>query len=276
MPLQLVSLEKEIETALHTLQSDPTDLSSISQDEELRFYLSSELMSARKESKSSYTERLGLDAMTEEEKESLLLREIEDSCRQLNLEIDYFRQRIRECNEEKQLLSQTNSDLNEVRMELERHSEHNSRLINSLNDNEASIFDNEMENYRSDYIRLQKANRILINEIKDLLNTCYGNRTSSGDPTTLLSKEILSLLEECIKKTLDREASDKYVTLSPQMVAGEATQLLLSSNIIQIDPRNSNRVKIVDFYRYQFLFAYRLLCLNLAQIPIFSRVTTTC
>lgn len=51
------------------------------------------------------------------------------------------------------------------------------------------------------------------------------------------------------------------------MVAGEATQLLLSSNIIQIDPRNSNRVKIVDFYRYQFLFAYRLLCLNLAQIP---------
>ena len=41
--------------------------------------------------------------MTEEEKESLLLRKIEDSCRQLNLEIDYFRQRIRECNEEKQL-----------------------------------------------------------------------------------------------------------------------------------------------------------------------------
>ena len=74
-------------------------------------------------------------------------------------------------------LSQTNSDLNEVRMELERHSEHNSRLINSLNDNEASIFDNEMENYRSDYTRLQKANRILINEIKDLLNTCYGSRT---------------------------------------------------------------------------------------------------
>lgn len=124
--------------------------------------------------------------MTEEEKESLLLREIEDSCRQLNLEIDYFRQRIvnvmRRNNCTNVLwnitrLSQTNSDLNEVRMELERHSEHNSRLINSLNDNEASIFDNEMENYRSDYIRLQKANRILINEIKDLLNTCYGNRT---------------------------------------------------------------------------------------------------
>lgn len=72
---------------------------------------------------------------------------------------------------------QTNSDLNEVRMELERHNEDNSRLINSLHDNEASIFDNDMENYRSDYMRLQKANRILINEIKDLLNTCYGNRT---------------------------------------------------------------------------------------------------
>lgn len=72
---------------------------------------------------------------------------------------------------------QTNSDLNEVRMELERHNEDNSRLINSLHDNEASIFDNDMENYRSDYTRLQKANRILINEIKDLLNTCYGNRT---------------------------------------------------------------------------------------------------
>ena len=72
---------------------------------------------------------------------------------------------------------QTNSDLNEVRMELERHNEDNSRLINSLHDNEASIFDNDMENYRSDYTRLQKANRILINEIKDVLNTCYGNRT---------------------------------------------------------------------------------------------------
>ena len=73
--------------------------------------------------------------------------------------------------------------------------------------------------------------------------------------------------KECIKKTLDRETSDKYVMLSPQMAASEAIQLLLSSNIIQIDPRNSNRVKIVDFYRYHFLFAYRLLCLNLVQIP---------
>lgn len=41
--------------------------------------------------------------MTEEEKESMVLSEIEDSCRQLSLEVDYFRQRIRECNEEKQL-----------------------------------------------------------------------------------------------------------------------------------------------------------------------------
>lgn len=71
---------------------------------------------------------------------------------------------------------QTNTDLNDVRMELERQSEHNSRLISSLNENDASVFDNDMENYRSDFVRLQKANRILVHEIKDLLNTCYGNR----------------------------------------------------------------------------------------------------
>ena len=46
---------------------------------------------------------MGLETMTVEEKETLLPREIEDSCRQLSLEMDYFRQRIRECNEEKQL-----------------------------------------------------------------------------------------------------------------------------------------------------------------------------
>ena len=65
-------------------------------------------------------------------------------------------------------------------------------------------------------------------------------------------------IKECIKKILDREASDKYITLSPVQAASEAIQLLLSSNIIQIDTRNSNRVKIVDFYRYHFLFAYTL------------------
>lgn len=61
-------------------------------------------------------------------------------------------------------------------MELERHSEDNSRQLESLNGNDVSLFERDMDMYRSEHARLQKANRILINEIKDLLTICYGNR----------------------------------------------------------------------------------------------------
>ena len=61
-------------------------------------------------------------------------------------------------------------------MELERHSEDNSRQLESLNGNDTSLFERDMDMYKSGHTRLQKANRILIDEIKDLLTICYGNR----------------------------------------------------------------------------------------------------
>lgn len=73
-------------------------------------------------------------------------------------------------------LAQTNAYLTEMRMELERHSEDNSRQLESLNGNDTSLFERDMDMYKSEHTRLQKANRILIDEIKDLLTICYGNR----------------------------------------------------------------------------------------------------
>ena len=61
-------------------------------------------------------------------------------------------------------------------MELERHSEDNSRQIESLHENDTSLFERDMDMYKTEHTRLQKANKILINEIKDLLTICYGNR----------------------------------------------------------------------------------------------------
>ena len=61
-------------------------------------------------------------------------------------------------------------------MELERHSEDNSRQLESLNGNDTSFFERDMEMYKSEQTRLPKANRILIAELKDLLTICYGNR----------------------------------------------------------------------------------------------------
>ena len=66
--------------------------------------------------------------------------------------------------------------MTEMRMELERHSEDNSRQLESLNGNDTSLFERDMDMYKSEHTRLQKANRILIDEIKDLLTICYGNR----------------------------------------------------------------------------------------------------
>ena len=73
-------------------------------------------------------------------------------------------------------LAQTNAYLTEMRMELERHSEDNSRQLESLHGNDTSLFERDMDMYKSEHTRLQKANRILINEIKDLLTICYGSR----------------------------------------------------------------------------------------------------
>ena len=73
----------------------------------------------------------------------------------------------------------------------------------------------------------------------------------------LLSKEILSILEvgaswlsdtqECIQKALSAESADRYSTLSSEQLSSESIRLLLACNILQKDPKDSSRVRVVDF-----------------------------
>ena len=67
-------------------------------------------------------------------------------------------------------VSQMNADLNGIYAEFERHNDESMRSA------ESGIYESEIESYRNDYARLQKANKILITEIKNLLCLCYGNR----------------------------------------------------------------------------------------------------
>ncbi len=81
-------------------------------------------------------------------------------------------------------VSQMNADLNGISAEFERHNDENSKQIESMRSAESGIYESEIESYRNDYARLQKANKILITEIKNLLCLCYGNRKvdeSGGD-----------------------------------------------------------------------------------------------
>lgn len=100
---------------------------------------------------------------------------------------------------------QMNADLNGIYGEFERHNDENSKQIESMQSADSAIYASEVESYKSDYARLQKANKILITEIKDLLCLCYGDRKvgvgreadaqSSVHPDDLLSKEVLTVLE---------------------------------------------------------------------------------
>ena len=73
-------------------------------------------------------------------------------------------------------VSQMNADLNGIYAEFERHNDETSKQIESMRSAESGIYESEIESYRNDYARLQKANKILITEIKNLLCLCYGNR----------------------------------------------------------------------------------------------------
>ena len=53
--------------------------------------------------------------------------------------------------------------------------------------------------------------------------------------------------QECIQRALSTEATDKYSTLSPEQLSSESIRLLLSCNILQKDPKDSSRVKVVDY-----------------------------
>lgn len=73
-------------------------------------------------------------------------------------------------------ISQEQDDLNEILSEFENQTAENSRQIESMNTSSSHIYENKVESYKRDYTKLRKANRILINEIKDVLSLCYGNR----------------------------------------------------------------------------------------------------
>ena len=61
-------------------------------------------------------------------------------------------------------------------------------------------------------------------------------------------------MKDCIKKALSKDIADKYVTVSPEIAAGEAIQLLLTANLIQRDKSSVCRFCIVDFYSYDVCF----------------------
>ncbi|KAK8818608.1 hypothetical protein WA538_003919, partial [Blastocystis sp. DL] len=244
---QLSDLQEQLNTASQLLQSVGTGSDGKTRNDILSLQLEAELQLAKERESGSYLDEMGISELTEEEKEELLLRDVDSGCTQLKNAIAYYQGCIEKMTEEKQGLAQTNAYLTEMRMELERHSEDNSRQLESLNGNDTSFFERDMDMYKSEHTRLQKANRILIDEIKDLLTICYGNRKSSTNPSLLLSKEILTILEECIQRALSTEATDKYSTLSPEQLSSESIRLLLSCNILQKDPKDSSRVKVVDY-----------------------------
>ena len=55
-------------------------------------------------------------------------------------------------------VSQMNADLNGIYAEFERHNDENSKQIESMRSAESGIYESEIESYRNDYARLQKAN----------------------------------------------------------------------------------------------------------------------
>ena len=57
---------------------------------------------------------------------------------------------------------QMNADLNGIYGEFERHNDENSKQIESMQSADSAIYASEVESYKSDYARLQRANKILI------------------------------------------------------------------------------------------------------------------
>ena len=146
-------------------------------------------------------------------------------------------------------LLQINSDLSSILSSFESQREENSKQIESLMSSESSIYESDVHSYSRNTSRLQRANAILIGEVKSLLTTCYGDRcTVLSDGTKVrLSTEILTILQESINKVL-KTSPDRYVTLTPEQATSEAVQLLLSANLIQKDKVDNCKFRIVDFY----------------------------
>lgn len=73
-------------------------------------------------------------------------------------------------------LNKQKENLNEILNEFQNQNEENTRLIDSLHEVDSSVYKTEVDSYKKENSRLQKANGILISEIKDLLVMCYDHR----------------------------------------------------------------------------------------------------
>lgn len=146
-------------------------------------------------------------------------------------------------------LRQLNEDLKSIRDAFQAQNEENSRQIESLLTSESSIYEPEVNSYTRNTARLQKANAILVNEVKSMLNLCYGDRMIQlGEGESVrLSTEVLTILQSCINKVI-KTSPDKFVTLTPEQANSEAVQLLLTANLIQKDKTDMCKFRIVDFY----------------------------
>ena len=146
-------------------------------------------------------------------------------------------------------LRQLNEDLKSIRDAFQAQNEENSRQIESLLTSESSIYEPEVNSYTRNTARLQKANAILVNEVKSMLNLCYGDRMIQlGEGESVrLSTEGLTILQNCINKVI-KTSPDKFVTLTPEQANSEAVQLLLTANLIQKDKTDMCKFRIVDFY----------------------------
>ena len=146
-------------------------------------------------------------------------------------------------------LRQLNEDLKSIRDAFQAQNEENSKQIESLLTSESSIYEPEVNSYTRNTARLQKANAILVNEVKSMLNLCYGDRMIQlGEGESVrLSTEVLTILQNCINKVI-KTSPDKFVTLTPEQANSEAVQLLLTANLIQKDKTDVCKFRIVDFY----------------------------
>ena len=146
-------------------------------------------------------------------------------------------------------LRQLNEDLKSIRDAFQAQNEENSKQIESLLTSESSIYEPEVNSYTRNTVRLQKANAILVNEVKSMLNLCYGDRMIQlGEGESVrLSTEVLTILQNCINKVI-KTSPDKFVTLTPEQANSEAVQLLLTANLIQKDKTDMCKFRIVDFY----------------------------
>ena len=51
----------------------------------------------------------------------------------------------------------------------------------------------------------------------------------------------------CIRKELSKDAADRYITLSPELMGSDSVQLLFNANLLQRDKTDACRVRLVDF-----------------------------